>query len=118
MLYSEDEKEKIIKQFLPKIKHHALRYHNIVHSVIELEDLISAGIKGLLEALNKYNPSLNVPLASFIEYRIRGAIIDEIRSLDVFSKEYRKKSGRFKKKHGKLLKNQGKNLQMKNWQPL
>lgn len=91
MFYSEDEKERLIKQFLPKIKHHALRYHHIVQSVLELEDLISAGIKGLLEALNKYNPSLNVPLSSFIEHRIRGAIVDEIRSLDFFSKEFRKK---------------------------
>ncbi|WP_353683463.1 FliA/WhiG family RNA polymerase sigma factor [Thermodesulfovibrio sp. 3907-1M] len=91
MFYSDDEKEKLIKQFLPKIKHLALRYHHIVQSVLELDDLISAGVKGLLEALNKYDPSLNVPLSSFIEYRIRGAILDEIRSLDVFSKEFRKK---------------------------
>ncbi|GAB5047002.1 sigma-70 family RNA polymerase sigma factor [Thermodesulfovibrio sp. TK110] len=91
MFYSDDEKEKLIREFLPKIKHHALRYHHIVQSVLELDDLISAGIKGLLEALNKYNPSLNVPLHSFVEYRIRGAILDEIRCLDVFSKEFRKK---------------------------
>ncbi|MGB9710041.1 MAG: sigma-70 family RNA polymerase sigma factor [Thermodesulfovibrio sp.] len=91
MFYSDDDKEKLIKQFLPKIKHYALRYYHIVQSVLELDDLISAGIKGLLEALNKYDPSLNVPLHSFIDYRIRGAIIDEIRCLDVFSKEFRKK---------------------------
>ncbi|MCX7724510.1 MAG: FliA/WhiG family RNA polymerase sigma factor [Thermodesulfovibrio sp.] len=102
MLYSEDDKEKIIKQFLPKIKHYALRYHNSVESILELDDLISAGIKGLLEALNKYNPSLNVPLVSFIEYRIRGAILDEIRSVDVFSKEFRKKIEDVKKTYKKL----------------
>ncbi len=107
MVYSEDDKESLIRQFLPKIKHHALRYHHIVQSVLELDDLISAGIKGLLEALNKYNPSLNIPLISFIDYRIRGAIVDEIRSLDVFSKEFRKKVENVKKTY-KSLKNSGK----------
>ncbi|WP_028842078.1 sigma-70 family RNA polymerase sigma factor [Thermodesulfovibrio yellowstonii] len=107
MLYSEDDKESLIKQFLPKIKHYALRYHHIVQSVLELEDLISAGIKGLLEALNKYNPSLNVPLVAFIDYRIRGAILDEIRSVDVFSKEFRKKVENVKKTY-KNLKQSGK----------
>lgn len=107
MVYSEDDKESLIRQFLPKIKHHALRYHYIVQSVLELDDLISAGIKGLLEALNKYNPSLNIPLISFIDYRIRGAIVDEIRSMDVFSKEFRKKVENVKKTY-KSLKNSGK----------
>lgn len=107
MVYSEDDKESLIRQFLPKIKHHALRYHYIVQSVLELDDLISAGIKGLLDALNKYNPSLNIPLISFIDYRIRGAIVDEIRSMDVFSKEFRKKVENVKKTY-KSLKNSGK----------
>lgn len=102
MFYSEEEKERFIKQFLPKIKYYALRYYHIVQSVLELNDLISAGIKGLLEALNNYNPSMNVPLASFIDYRIRGAILDEIRSLDVFSKEFRKKIEDVKKAYRNL----------------
>lgn len=91
MYYSEEEKERIIKQFLPRIKHHALKYQFLAQNSLELNDLISAGVKGLLEGLSKYNPSLKVPLASFIDFRIRGAILDEIRGLDVFSKEYRKK---------------------------
>uniref|UniRef100_A0A7C4EP31 FliA/WhiG family RNA polymerase sigma factor n=1 Tax=Thermodesulfovibrio aggregans TaxID=86166 RepID=A0A7C4EP31_9BACT len=102
MFYSEDEKQRLIKQFLPKIKHYALRYYHIVQSVLELQDLISAGIKGLLEALNKYNPSLNVPLSAFIEHRVRGAILDEIRSLDFFSKEFRKKIEDVKKAYKDL----------------
>lgn len=106
MFYSEEEKERLIKQFLPKIKHHALRYYHIVQSFLDLDDLISAGIKGLLEALIKYNPSFNVPLSSFIDYRIRGAILDEIRSLDIFSKEFRKKVEGVKRAY-KDLKNEG-----------
>ncbi len=106
MFYSEKEKEKLIKEFLPKIKHYAFRYYFTVQSFLELEDLISAGIKGLLEALNKYNPSLNVPLPAFIDYRIRGSILDEIRSVDVFSKEFRKKVENLKKAY-KDLKEKG-----------
>lgn len=106
MFYTETEKERLIEQFLPKIKHYALKYFFIVQSFLEVEDLISAGVRGLLEALNKYNPSFNVPLASFIDYRIRGAILDEIRSVDVFSKEFRKKIEDVKKAY-KDLKQQG-----------
>lgn len=106
MIYSEEEKEKLIKQFLPRIKHHALKYYYLVQNFLELNDLISAGIKGLLEGLNKFNPSLKVPLSSFIEFRIRGAILDEIRSVDVFSKEYRKKIEDVKKAY-KDLKQKG-----------
>ncbi|MCS7214544.1 MAG: FliA/WhiG family RNA polymerase sigma factor [Thermodesulfovibrio sp.] len=102
MYQSENEKEKVIKQFLPRIKHYALRYHHSVQSILDLEDLISAGIKGLLEALDKYNPTLNVPIASYIEHRIRGAILDEIRSVDIFSKEFRKKVEDVKKTYKKL----------------
>jgi RNA polymerase sigma factor for flagellar operon FliA len=102
MFYSEKEKEALIKNFLHKIKYYALRYHFTVQSFLELEDLISAGIRGLLEALEKYDPSLNVPLASFVEYRIRGAILDEIRSVDVFSKEFRKKIEDVKKAYKEL----------------
>lgn len=108
MNYSEEEKTRLIQQFLPKIKHHALRYYHIVQYFLELEDLISAGVKGLLEALNKYNPNFNVPLQFFIDYRIRGAILDEIRSVDVFSKEFRKKIEDVKKAY-KALKEQGEN---------
>lgn len=104
MNYSERDKEKLIEQFLPKIKYYALKYHFLVQSFLDLDDLISAGIKGLLEALNKYNPSFNVPLASFIDYRIRGAILDEIRSVDVFSKEFRKKIEEVKKTYNDLKK--------------
>lgn len=103
MVYSDEEKERLINQFLPKIKQHALRYYHLVQSFLEIQDLISAGIKGLLEALNKYNPSLNVPLSSFIDFRIKGAILDEIRSLDVFSKEFRKKIEDVKKTYKDLV---------------
>lgn len=102
MYYTETEKEKLIEQFLPKIKHYALKYFFVVQSFLEVEDLISAGVRGLLEGLNKYNPSLNVPLASFIEYRIRGAILDEIRSVDFFSKEFRKKIEDVKKAYSDI----------------
>lgn len=102
MHYSEEEKERLIKTFLPRIKHFALRYYHIVQSFLEVDDLISAGVKGLLEALNKYNPNLNVPLPAYIEHRIRGAIIDEIRSVDVFSKEYRKKVENLKKAYKEI----------------
>jgi RNA polymerase sigma factor for flagellar operon FliA len=53
--------------------------------------LVSAGIVGLLEAIERYDPSMNATLSTFADFRIRGAIIDEIRSMQWASKDARKK---------------------------
>lgn len=56
-----------------------------------MEDLVSAGIIGLLEAIERYDPSFNASLSTFSDFRIRGAIIDEVRSMQWVSKDARKK---------------------------
>jgi len=49
---------------------------------VSLEDLISAGVIGLIHAVDSFDPKHNVKLKTFAEYRIRGAILDSIRGLD------------------------------------
>lgn len=88
---SEKEKEKIIEQFLPRVKYYASKYAFCLPPELSIEDLISAGIVGLLEAIERYDPSMNATLSTFADFRIRGAIIDEIRSMQWASKDARKK---------------------------
>src|SRR5208283_3455679 len=91
MKISENEKEELIGQFLPRVKYYASRYAFYRTPELSVEDLVSAGIIGLLEAIERYDPSLNASLSTFADFRIRGAIIDEVRSMQWASKDARKK---------------------------
>ncbi len=91
MTISEKEKEQIIEQFLPRVKYYASRYAFYLPPELSIEDLVSAGIIGLLEAIERYDPSFNASLSTFADFRIRGAIIDEVRSMQWVSKDARKK---------------------------
>jgi RNA polymerase sigma factor for flagellar operon FliA len=88
---SQKEKDKIVEQFLPRVKYYASRYAFCLPPELSVEDLVSAGIVGLLEAVQRYDPSMNATLSTFADFRIRGAIIDEIRSMQWASKDARKK---------------------------
>ncbi len=91
MTVSEKEKEQIIEQFLPRVKYYASRYAFYLPPELSIEDLVSAGIIGLLEAIERYDPAFNASLSTFADFRIRGAIIDEVRSMQWVSKDARKK---------------------------
>ena len=91
MTISEKEKEELIGKFLPRVKYYASRYAFYLPSELSIEDLVSAGIIGLLEAMERYDPSFNASLSTFADFRIRGAIIDEVRSMQWVSKDSRKK---------------------------
>ena len=59
---------------------------------VELDDLESAGIPGLLAAVESYDPDTNVEFAAYAQVRIRGAILDELRSLDILPRSLREKA--------------------------
>ena len=61
-------------------------------SNIELDDLISSGVIGLMDALDKYDPNRDNKFKTYAEFRIRGAILDELRSQDWVPRSVRDKS--------------------------
>ncbi len=65
-----------------------------VPSFMNRDDMKSAGMLGLFDAANKYDPSKNILFKTFAEHRIRGAILDEMRKLDWFSRSLRDKHNR------------------------
>jgi RNA polymerase sigma factor FliA len=79
---SSQEREKLILEHLPQVNWIALRIHEKLPPNVQLDDLISAGIIGLLAAVDNYDPSHNASLRTYAEYKIRGAILDSIRGLD------------------------------------
>ncbi|MBA4417568.1 MAG: FliA/WhiG family RNA polymerase sigma factor [Syntrophus sp. (in: bacteria)] len=90
----EDERERIIDEFIPIIKHLAYKVCRGFEDEHLIEDLMSAGIIGLLEAMEKYDVSRGIKLNTFAYMRIRGAMIDELRSKDWFPRSARSKAKR------------------------
>ena len=88
----DDERERTIEEFIPIIKHLAYKVCRGFEEGTVIEDLISAGIIGLLEAMEKYDASRGIKLNTFAYMRIRGAMIDELRSKDWFPRRARSKA--------------------------
>lgn len=83
------DKEALVQHYAPKIKFLALRLKAKLPRSIELGELISAGTLGLMEALGKFKPALNIKFDTYSENRIKGAMLDELRRLDWFPRGLR-----------------------------
>jgi RNA polymerase sigma factor for flagellar operon FliA len=87
-----DDRERIIEEFLPIIKHLAFKVSRGFDDDGITEDLISSGVLGLLEAMEKFDPGRGIKLNTFAYLRIRGAMIDELRKRDWFPRSARTKA--------------------------
>ncbi|HWG57909.1 MAG TPA: FliA/WhiG family RNA polymerase sigma factor [Candidatus Acidoferrales bacterium] len=79
---SDTEREQLLLDHLPQVQHIARRIHDRLPPQVPMEDLVHAGILGLLDAVRKFNPGKNVQLKHYAEFRIRGAILDSLRDVD------------------------------------
>lgn len=76
-------------------------------SHIDVNDLISAGTVGLLEAINRFDESKGVQFNTYASIRIRGAIMDELRGLDWMTRSMRDKSNRLEKAYNTVERRKG-----------
>ena len=79
---NETTRNPLMENYLYIVKYTAERIYAKLPDKVELDDLISAGIFGLMDALNAYDPERGVKFATYCSPRIRGAILDELRSMD------------------------------------
>ncbi len=86
------ERDEMILEHLPQIKYIAQRISTKLPSHVELNDLVSAGVLGLLDAIEKFDPKRGVKFKTYAELRIKGAILDSLRNLDWAPRSLRKKS--------------------------
>lgn len=91
---SDDERERLILQHLPQVRLIARRIQERLPENISLEDLISTGVIGLIAAIDNFDPSQNVKLKTYAEYKIRGAILDSLRGLDWAPRQKRRQAKR------------------------
>lgn len=92
-----DDKSQRIRDHLYLVDIIARRMVTQVPSYMNKDDIKSAGMIGLLDAANKFDPTKNILFKTFAEYRIRGAILDEMRKLDWFSRTLRDKQNKIGK---------------------
>lgn len=83
-------REKLLTEHLPEVHYIARRIHNRLPGQIPLEDLIHAGVLGLIDAVDKFDHTRDVQLKSYAKFRIRGAILDSLRAIDWSPRRLRK----------------------------
>lgn len=86
-----DEQEKLLLEHLPIVRFLARRIHERLPQHVDIEDLVSAGVLGLMDAFTKFDPAKKVQFRSYAQFRIRGAILDSLRTLDWSPRDLRRK---------------------------
>ncbi len=92
LLIAADERDRVLLEQLPQVRYIARRIHERLPRHVAFEDLVHAGVLGLIDALNKFDLSKQVQFSSYAKFRIRGAILDSLRELDWSPRELRRKS--------------------------
>jgi RNA polymerase sigma factor FliA len=92
-----ENREEVIKRYSPMIKYVANRIAMRLPPHIEVDDLISVGVLGLMDAISKYDSSRGAKFKTYAEFRVRGAILDELRSLDWVPRSIRQKASAVEK---------------------
>ncbi len=94
--------EGVILEYAPLIKYIAYRIAVRLPPYIDINDLISSGIIGLMDAIEKYDPSRGAKFRTYAEFRIKGAMLDELRSLDWIPRSVRQKASELENVYFKL----------------
>ena len=88
---SAPDRDRLLLEHLPTVRYLARRIHERLPQHVELDDLISAGVVGLIDAFSKFDHTKKVQFKSYAQFRIRGAILDSLRTLDWSPRELRRK---------------------------
>jgi len=94
---SQDAREKLILEYLPLVKYIAQRTAINLPSHIIIEDIINDGLLGLIQAIDGYNINRGIEFRTYASFRIKGAILDALRSFDWAPRSLRKKSREIEK---------------------
>ena len=85
------ERDRLLIEHLPTVRFVARRIHERLPQHVDMEDLVSAGMVGLIDAFAKFDHTKQVQFKSYAQFRIRGAILDSLRTLDWSPRELRRK---------------------------
>ncbi|EAU54574.1 FliA/WhiG family RNA polymerase sigma factor [Mariprofundus ferrooxydans] len=74
--------DELLEEYLPLVRYHADQLMRRTPDSIEFDDLINAGVLGLLDGAQRFDHSRDVQFKTFVSYRVRGAMIDYLRAFD------------------------------------
>jgi len=94
--------EDLVIKLLPLVRRMAWQIRERLPLHVEIDDLVSTGVLGLIDALRKFDSRRDVKLERYAQHRIRGAILDGLRGLDSASRDMRKKSRKAETAYRKL----------------
>ena len=105
---TEELRNQLMEHYLPLVRYNAERVHTKLPDEVDVDDLMSAGIFGLMDAIDAFDLDRGVKFETYCAPRIRGAILDELRSMDWVPRLVRSRSSildkarkRFTKEHGR-----------------
>ena len=77
-----ENRDRLVMEHVPLVKTLAQRLAQRLPSQVEVSDLVSVGVLGLIDAAARYKPTLGVPFDAFARRRVQGAMLDSLRDLD------------------------------------
>jgi RNA polymerase sigma factor for flagellar operon FliA len=89
---SDGIRDSLIQNYLYLVKYVAGKMAMSVPPSVEIDDLVSSGVVGLMDAIEKYDPGRDTKFETYAVARIRGAIVDDLRSLDWVPRSVRRKA--------------------------
>lgn len=99
----EMSREQLIKEFAHVIRAIAHRLAYRLPAYLDAEDLVSVGVIGLMDAMDKYDPTREAKFKTYAEFRIRGAMLDEIRSMDWIPRSVHERIGHLQRTQAELM---------------
>jgi len=100
--YGVQQREQRILENLALVKYLAARMRSRLPAQVDLNDLINYGIIGLMDAVDKFDPSRGVKFKTYAERRIRGSILDGLRELDWVPRSFRRRQRELERAYRKL----------------
>lgn len=100
-------RDDVLLENLPMVRFIARRIHEKLPQHVNLEDLVGAGILGLIDAAAKFDPLKNAQFRTYAQFRVRGAIMDSLRDLDWGPRDLRRKGRAIEGAIGALTANLG-----------
>lgn len=102
-----DLRNRLLEHYLFLVHHHARQIRATLPAAIELDDLVEAGVFGLMDAINAFDLARGVKFETFAALRIRGAIYDELRATDWLPRLVRSRVSSLQKTEEQLSKRLG-----------
>lgn len=92
--YQAKSREEVVLEYAPLVKHIANRLAARLPDNLQVDDLVQAGMIGLLDAIEKYDPSREAQFRTYAEFRVKGAMLDDLRAGDWIPRSVRSNADR------------------------